>query len=98
MARKPVVLVTGAGGEIGHGLITRLAELGTFDILALDMRPVAPELSRRCTAAPREEGSSNSIYLVPRVGGHLMNGTSRQGVPGRAGVHEIWRERGGSKT
>ena len=23
--RKPVVLITGAGGEIGHGLIDRLA-------------------------------------------------------------------------
>jgi threonine 3-dehydrogenase len=49
MARKPVVLVTGASGEMGHGLISRLAELGTFDILALDIRPLDPELSRRCT-------------------------------------------------
>ncbi len=50
MARKPVVLVTGASGEMGHGLITRLAELGTFDILALDIQPLDPELSRYCTA------------------------------------------------
>ena len=26
--RKPVIFITGAGGEIGHGLITRLAETG----------------------------------------------------------------------
>ena len=26
MVRKSVVLITGAGGEIGHGLIDRLAE------------------------------------------------------------------------
>ena len=46
MARKPVVLVTGASGEMGHGLITRLAEVGSYDILALDLRPLEPELSR----------------------------------------------------
>jgi threonine 3-dehydrogenase len=28
VVRKPVVLITGAGGEIGHGLITRLADQG----------------------------------------------------------------------
>ena len=50
MARKPVVLVTGASGEMGHGLIHRLAELGTFDVLALDIRPLDPELARRCAA------------------------------------------------
>ena len=50
MARTPVVLVTGAGGEMGHTLIRRLAELGTFDVLALDLRPLDPELARRCAA------------------------------------------------
>lgn len=50
MARKPVVLVTGASGEMGHGLINRLAELSTFDILALDVRPLDPELAARCAA------------------------------------------------
>ena len=50
MTRKSVVLVTGAGGEMGHGLVTRLAELGTFDILALDIRPLDPDVSRHCTA------------------------------------------------
>src|SRR5438094_371572 len=48
MARKPAVLVTGANGEIGHGLIHRLADLGTFDILALDVRPLEIDLARRC--------------------------------------------------
>ena len=50
MARKPVVLVTGAGGEIGHGLISEIAERGTFDILALDVRPLDAEVARRCAA------------------------------------------------
>ena len=32
--RKPVVLITGAGGEIGHGLVTRLSGAGS--IITLD--------------------------------------------------------------
>ena len=50
MARKPVVLVTGASGEMGHGLIHRLAELGTVEILALDLRPLDAELAPCCAA------------------------------------------------
>ena len=50
MARKPVVLVTGAAGEMGHGLISRLAGLGRFDILAVDRRPLDPDLSGHCAA------------------------------------------------
>ena len=33
MIRKPVVLITGANGEIGHGLITRLASEGSRSII-----------------------------------------------------------------
>jgi nucleoside-diphosphate-sugar epimerase len=51
VARKPVVLVTGANGEMGHGLIVALAEAGTHDVLALDVRELDPELARRCVAA-----------------------------------------------
>jgi nucleoside-diphosphate-sugar epimerase len=50
MARKPVVLVTGAAGELGYGLVHGLADLGTFDILAVDLRPLPDELARRCAA------------------------------------------------
>jgi nucleoside-diphosphate-sugar epimerase len=50
VARRPVVLVTGASGEMGYGLIHRLADLGRFDVLALDVRPLGAELARRCTA------------------------------------------------
>jgi nucleoside-diphosphate-sugar epimerase len=48
MARKSVVLVTGAGGEMGHTLIRRLAELPALDVLALDVRALDPELARCC--------------------------------------------------
>jgi nucleoside-diphosphate-sugar epimerase len=42
--RKPVVLITGASGEIGHGLIGRLAADGSRGIVTLDIAPLAPEL------------------------------------------------------
>jgi nucleoside-diphosphate-sugar epimerase len=41
--RKPVILITGAGGEIGHGLVTRLAAAGA-SIVALDVHPLDPPL------------------------------------------------------
>jgi len=43
--RTPVTLVTGAGGEIGHGLITRLAGAGR-PIVTVDIAPLEPALSR----------------------------------------------------
>lgn len=43
--RKPVIFITGAGGEIGHGLITRLAETGR-PIVTLDLAPLDAGLSR----------------------------------------------------
>ncbi len=48
MMRKPVVLVTGANGEIGHGLIERISEEGGKDIVALDLVPLDEELAQRC--------------------------------------------------
>lgn len=43
--RKPVVLITGAGGEIGHGLIERLAGDGRQSIITLDVNPLEPSLA-----------------------------------------------------
>jgi nucleoside-diphosphate-sugar epimerase len=53
--RKPVVLITGAGGEIGHGLIARLAGRGdraivTIDISRLD-ESIAPKVDREITGS-----------------------------------------------
>ncbi len=47
MLRKPVVLITGASGEIGHGLITRLSEARNHEIITLDLNPLEPELGPR---------------------------------------------------
>jgi nucleoside-diphosphate-sugar epimerase len=43
--RVASVLVTGAGGEIGHGLITRLAGAGR-PIVTIDIAPLEPSLTR----------------------------------------------------
>jgi nucleoside-diphosphate-sugar epimerase len=51
MARRPVVLVTGAAGELGHGLIEALAARATADVLALDVRSLDADVTRRCAAA-----------------------------------------------
>lgn len=44
--RKSVVLITGAGGEIGHGLITRLANEDARPIVTLDVAPLGPAVTR----------------------------------------------------
>jgi threonine 3-dehydrogenase len=42
--RKPVIFITGANGEIGHGLITQLAGSGGRQIVTLDLAPLDPQL------------------------------------------------------
>jgi nucleoside-diphosphate-sugar epimerase len=44
MVRKPVVLITGASGEIGHGLIESLSRDGRRPIVTLDLRPLESAL------------------------------------------------------
>ena len=62
--RKPVVLITGAGGEIGHGLVTRLSGSGSL-IITLDVSPLdaslAPLVTREFT------GSITDLALLDRV-------------------------------
>jgi threonine 3-dehydrogenase len=40
--RKPIVLITGASGEIGHGLISRLSAEGSRHIVTLDVAKLEP--------------------------------------------------------
>jgi threonine 3-dehydrogenase len=62
--RTPVVLVTGAGGEIGHGLIARLAAAGRT-IVTIDISPLDPQLAKHV----RREflGSITDRELLERV-------------------------------
>lgn len=47
--RKEVILITGANGEMGHGLITHLGKKGNAQIIALDVQPLDPEIAVICT-------------------------------------------------
>jgi nucleoside-diphosphate-sugar epimerase len=53
--RKPVVLITGAGGEIGHGLIERLSHQSRRAIVTLDLArldgTIAPHVDREITGS-----------------------------------------------
>jgi nucleoside-diphosphate-sugar epimerase len=63
--RKPVVLITGAGGEIGHGLIDRLAAAGRQSIVTIDLNPLEPSLA---TKVQREfTGSITDSRLLDRI-------------------------------
>jgi threonine 3-dehydrogenase len=46
MTRKPAVLITGANGEIGHGLIAALAAEAVQPIVTIDLTPLDPSLTR----------------------------------------------------
>ena len=39
-------MITGANGEIGHGLIPNLAKTGKYEIIALDIREIDPKLRK----------------------------------------------------
>ena len=45
---KTTILVTGANGEIGHGLINHLADVDNVEIVALDLRPLDGALAKKC--------------------------------------------------
>jgi nucleoside-diphosphate-sugar epimerase len=62
--RKPVVLITGAGGEIGHGLIARLSSAGA-PIITLDVSPLDSALVPR--VAREFTGSITDLALLDRI-------------------------------
>ena len=49
--RSSAVLITGAGGEVGHGLIDALHAAGRDDIVALDIRELPAEQRAKCSDA-----------------------------------------------
>lgn len=46
-----VVLVTGANGEIGHGLIEHLADMDSVEIVGMDLNPIDETIRRKCRHA-----------------------------------------------
>ena len=65
MLRKPVVLLTGASGEIGHGLLERLAKDGQRAIITLDLRPLEPDIAR--LVQYQYAGSILDLALLERI-------------------------------
>jgi nucleoside-diphosphate-sugar epimerase len=45
---KRTVLITGANGEIGHGLIHHLADMDDVQIVAVDLQPLDEALAAKC--------------------------------------------------
>jgi threonine 3-dehydrogenase len=64
MVRKPVVLITGASGEIGHGLIDSLSR-EERPIITLDLRPLEPALGAR--VQQQYAGSILDANLLERI-------------------------------
>lgn len=63
--RKPVVLITGAGGEIGHGLIERLWEESRPAIITIDLNPLDAPLAGK--VAREFVGSILDTNLLERI-------------------------------
>src|SRR5262245_11007100 len=58
--RRPVAVVTGAAGELGHSIVARLAERTGYAVVAVDVRQPAAD-----TAARRERVVVGAILAHP---------------------------------
>jgi threonine 3-dehydrogenase len=65
---KPVVLITGANGEIGRSLLQTVAEHGSFDVVTLDLA-LPPEKVRPMVGASYA-GNIMDRYLLDQVAAH----------------------------
>jgi len=63
--RKPVILITGANGEVGHGLIKSLTAAGEKELVAIDLEPLDPDLAGLCRNS--FIGSILDRHLMERV-------------------------------
>ena len=63
--RRSGVLITGAGGEIGHGLIERLAAAGDTQIVTVDLQPLGPAV--RPKVHREHVGSILDTALLERI-------------------------------
>jgi len=63
--RKPVTLITGASGEIGHGLIEELSDGSDSPIITIDLKPLEPSLAR--LVEQQFVGSILEEHLLERI-------------------------------
>ena len=47
--RKPATLITGANGEMGHGLISALHYINKSNIVAMDLNALDSSISKYCS-------------------------------------------------
>ena len=66
MTRKPAVLITGANGEIGHGLITALAAEGDRPIVTIDLSPLEL-LPPEPPSSYREYAQNAATHELPSI-------------------------------
>jgi len=48
LSRASATLITGAGGEVGHGLLTAMHDAGRQNVVAIDLRELDPQLRALC--------------------------------------------------
>ncbi|MEZ4610119.1 MAG: NAD-dependent epimerase/dehydratase family protein [Caldilineaceae bacterium] len=63
--RKPVILITGASGEVGQALVHHLADGGRNRLLTLDLRP--PRARHRRPVVTHIEGDLLNKILLTRL-------------------------------
>jgi nucleoside-diphosphate-sugar epimerase len=60
--RKPVIMITGANGEIGHGLIDHFGKSGEHDIIAIDLNPIDKRLARHCAETIKADILDSAVF------------------------------------
>ena len=93
--RKPAILITGASGEVGHGLIRELSGQGEEEIIALDLQPLEESLLERCTRF--FQGDILDFMLLGRLVGeyeirviyHLASILSTKAEHNPEGAHRV---------
>ena len=93
--RSAAVLITGAGGEVGHGLIHALHAQGRRDIVAIDIRKLPPDISRLCQESPHGDicdtallGRLLAMYEITEIH-HLAALLSTRGEFTPETAHEV---------
>lgn len=93
--RKEVVLITGANGEIGHGLINKLCDENRCRILALDLKPLDDCLMEKCERFIQGDildkmllGRLMAEYEIPTIF-HLASILSTKAEYNPESAHEI---------
>ena len=73
--RKPVILITGASGELGHGLIGYFADHAELPIVSLDLEPVDPSIEAICEQS---------------ITGDILDDGVHQSLVSRYEIHQIY--------